>query len=276
MAEKPEHVILYGLTGVLLIYVILIGVTALGGAYHMPFWTFGVLLFISFLALAIRFRSRYKELPIFLGVLFFLIWVYPTLAYFLYLKNEKNYEISESFLENEKVYIEDNIKNEIPLNDLRRIKNYLESTPFIDTLKFIEIPERYDFDNTPSGLTDKRVFVISKNDSFKTEIFYRKVDPAIEKFSILNSMDRKIEDLQRLIEFKEENTFDIPYSEFWVEAFMGFKYGDIKPARNIPKILNALPLICYLLLGTILVKYSLESNEEQKNKGKKKKKNKGY
>ncbi|MEC7771867.1 MAG: hypothetical protein VX798_11835 [Bacteroidota bacterium] len=276
MTQKPEYNILWAFVGILLFHAIMIGITALDGVYHMPFWIFGILLFIVFFALAYFYRSRLKELPIFLGLLYFLICVYPTLAYILYMNNVNNYEFSESFLENELSFINEKFESEIPLKDLKRIRTYLDTAKFVYDRKYIEIPERYNFDNVLVGYTGKWLLTISKNDSVKTEILYRMVDPELEQNSILDGIDREIAKFQRLVEFKNLNTYDVPYSEFWIEAVMGFRYGDIKPARNIPKILNALPLICYLLLGTILVKYSLENNEVQKKKSKKKKKKKGY
>ncbi|MCR9228852.1 MAG: hypothetical protein NXH90_15645 [Flavobacteriaceae bacterium] len=269
MSKKPENDFLIAVGAVMLLYTLMIAVTALEGAYHVPVWIFGVFMFISFIIISKLFKSKITELPIFLLLLFALIWVYPTTAYLFFINNSNNYEISQSFYQNEKEFINEITKSEVSLNELINIRNYLDTIRLTEPPNFIEIPERYKLDFMVIGYTGKTSLKISRGDSVESEILYYMGDPQIEMKSIVSGIERKIDQLQRLDQFDTENQLDVPYSEFWVEGIMGFRYGYITPARNITKLLNAFPTICYLLLGTLIVKFTLENKKKEVKKKKK-------
>lgn len=289
MFKKTEEIILLPFVVVFLSYVLSYIYTAISGAYHLPFWSFGILIFLFLTTIFFMFRKKFKGLLTFLILIFFSIWIYPTSTYLLYQNNSNNYDISDSFIENEILLINEKAQTKIPLSELKRIREYLKKENVEESPKFIEIPERYNFKYLIVGLSGRVLLTISKNDSIETELSYlgrpprptgRIEDSENQKHRnvlILGALNREISGLEKSLNFSPTKIEKLPYSEFWTESIIAFSSGDIKPARNMVKILNSIQIISALFISTILlntVNNNLSVKRRKKKKKKKKKKTK--
>ncbi|WP_418501954.1 hypothetical protein [Flagellimonas sp.] len=243
--------VLFGFFLILLTYLCYIIYTIISGAFIVPVLSFGILLFLFFTVSYFLFRKQIKGLARFLLFLFISIWVYPTLTYYLFLNNPKNYNITNSFFENEISLIHEKNERKIPLDELKKIREHLDKEFVGRGPKFIEIPEKYNFDYRLVGWNGRWSLTISKHDSAETELSFVG-PPDIFKPLILDALDKEIESSELLVNFSPTKAKNLPYSEFWVESIFAFQFGDITPGRNTTKFLNIIPIICSYFMLIIL------------------------
>lgn len=259
-------------------YVLGLIYTVIQGAFNVPIWSFGVLLIVLFLIFYFSAHDRLKGLPLLLSLSFFTVWIYPTGCYLLFKNNPANYHLSEEFIRNEKALIDEMVKNKIPIKDLKRIREYLGDSSVMVFPKLIHIPEKYNFEYRIVNSQGKEKLTIVKNDSIKTDLIYYRTSPFKDgeksmtlprNITIIDAINREIDDLEKLQGFNETNRTNIPYSEFWTESIISFSSGDIKPVRNLPKILNILQILATFFLSNILLN-TVNNNLRVKKKKRKK------
>lgn len=211
-----------------------------------------------------------------LFLLFFSFMIYPTTSYYLYENDSNNYHISSEFQLIEKLLAEDKMRNQVTIEDLKFLASSLKTSDSDFPKTFcnpnpIQIDSEYEFAINDS----KSKIVITRGDSIKTEFIIRnypqRPDFYIPNNDIIQGINQQIKNMTKLKALATSTDERIPFSEFWVESITSFASGHIQPARNFPKLLNAIQILSILFLSTIIIN-SINSELGLKRKKEKKKK----
>ncbi len=272
--DKTDPVILLFST-LLILYFPFIIIDLIVGASRLEPWQFALFYVPALLLVYYIFKKSFSGIKTFLIILFFSFLVYPVTSYYLYKYNNNNYRISNEFLEIEKEFAKEKMLNKLTIKDLKLINSTLkvnsEYNPDIiylpDTIKF----EYKDIFKINGRKTQVK---ITRFDTIQTTMTYLD-EPIPSNYganpNLIHAINSEITYLESLTKMLGKSSDSIMFSEFWIEAIVGFSAGHINPARNFTKVLNAMQLVSLLFLSTILIN---SVNGELVIKRKKKKKGK--
>ena len=264
-------------TTLLFLYFPFIILDLIVGASRLKPWQFGLFYVPTLLIVYYIFKKSISGIKSFLIILFFSFLAYPTTSYYLYKYNSNNYKISNEFLEIEKDFAKEIMSNKLTIQDLQLINSTLKVTSKYNPVE-IHLPDTIKFEYKDIfKINGRKTQVrISKFDTIQTTLTYR--DEFIpSKYSanpnLIYAINSEIEYLESLTKMLGKSADSILFSEFWIEAIVGFSAGHISPARNFTKVLNAMQLVSLLFLSTILIN-SVSGELVMKRKGNKKGKKK--
>jgi|GEM_PF-6245460 len=150
------------------------------------------------------------------------------------------------------------MRNQVTIEDLKYLASSLNTSnsdfpKIFCNPKPIQIDSEHEFAINDS----KSKIVITRGDSIKTEFMIRNYPQRpnlyIPNNDIIQVINREIKNINKLKALTISTDNRIPFSEFWVESITSFASGHIQPARNFPKLLNAIQILSILFLSTIII-----------------------
>lgn len=228
----------------------------ISGTYNISPILYGIICSIALFSTYLLLKSRIQNLLLFFTFIFLAFYLIPTVQFYLYKSNFNYFTPSESFIQNESILAKEKLHLKLSNEDLDSVYK------FFDTLT--KFDRRFDTIDLPSKIrivqyrhyginSQKASIVISKNDSLTNEFTFTNKEAPFYKSDLQKGLKRHIEEQKYITKLIRIEKNEIPYSEFYIESITTFASDDIKPTRNLSKLLNGIQALCLVFLTTFII-----------------------
>lgn len=218
----------------------------------------------------LTFKKTYKNIGMFVILLFSLLVIFPLIQIILYSSNDKHFVYNQEFLNYKKEIIQHEIENfeSIDLVDSILISNHdnylncwisndlINDTIIINGISVL-IEKNHNInrptDRNGGGYIQKTITLLSNTNKNNLLI-------SIYNEPLKSGLLRMKNEYFHLKKIEQNPRLDIRRKDIWIDSISGFLLGNIKPISSISQIIQLFQILNLFILGIIMSQIILNSN----------------